>query len=238
MILALIDYIHYKKRNGYYNLKNDPIMRYGFYCEIPSPTIDALEPGDIIFIFSYDSFISWIIMYLTKARMSHTAMYLGDKNIIHATTEGIISEPIKSLFGKNSVLLPLHIKKITKEDRNNIIRFANSKVGYQYGWNAVLKKFCRIIMGRDIPYYRISYIFDFLTILLILDVLPFLIFNKFIFVWLIIPYLFLVLLNRLLWKLVPLPVDKYYVKPIDIYKKLIINGAEIYANTTILKEDN
>lgn len=230
MIFALIDYIKYRKGKGLYNLSNDPIMQYGFPGEIPIPTLKALEPGDVIFTFTSNSFISWAIMYLTKARMSHVSQYIGNNSIIHSTTEGVISESIESLFSKKSVFLPLHIQNVTRDDRNKLVKYLKDSIGVPYGWNVVLKKFLRIISGRDVPYFRFAHFVDLLLILLVSDLMLFLLFNKFIFIFLIIPYLFLLIMNRFLWRRIPIPLDKYYVKPIDLYKMLILRGADIYAN--------
>jgi len=230
MIFTLIDYIKYKKRIGPYDLKKDKIMRFGFPKKISNETEKALMPGDMIFTFQYNSIISWAIMYLTKARMSHVAMCIGDKFILHSTTSGVVSEPINSLYGENFVLLPLHLNKLTELDRNKMKKFAQQKLGYPFGWDAFFIKFIRIITGRDIPYYRIEYLIDILILLIILDLPLYFLFNTIFFIFLIIPYLLLLIVNRILWKRRPIPVDKYYAKPIDIYKMLIIEGAQTYGN--------
>jgi len=230
MIFALIDYIKYMKFKGSYYIKNEPIMRYGFPNKIPELVINKLKPGDMIFKFTGKSFISWTIMYLTKSKISHVAMYSGTSSIIHATTEGVITEPIESLFGKNSIILPVHLRNISLEKRNKMIKFAEKRIDAPFGWDAIFIKFLRIVSGRDWPYYRLAYFVDFLTILFLLDLIPLLLLKTIIFTWLAIPYLLLLVIGRLLWSKKPLFFDKYYSKPVEIFKFLIHNGADIYAN--------
>jgi hypothetical protein len=230
MIFALMDYFNYRNRWGPYNLCKDPIMRRGFLYSIPTPVISKLKPGDMIFVFTGNSLISWAIMYLTKSRISHVAMYIGNRAICHATTVGVISEPIESLFSKNTVLLPVHIRNISIKKREKMIALARKYIGAPFNWKAIFIKFFRIVTGRDVPYYRFKYLLDLTWILFLLDITPLVLLHKIIFMWILIPYILLIIINRFLWSLVPIPFDKYYVKPTEIYKLLILNGAEIYVN--------
>jgi len=230
MICAIRDYLNYRRNLGPYNLYKDPVMRWGFPSSIPTEAVNALKPGDMIFVHTGNSLISWAIMYLTGSRISHVALYTGNRSIVHATTAGVIFEPIESLFSKNTVLLLCHIRNISSEKRKEMIKLAQKYVGAPFDWKAILIKFLRIVTGRDKPYYRSKYLVDLTLMLFLVDIIPLLLWNKVIFMWFIIPYILVVTINRLLWSRLQIPFDTYYAKPIEIYYLLIDSGAEIYAN--------
>src|ERR1019366_7878143 len=97
----------YRRRAGRYSRERSRgPMAFAFDRELPAKAIAALRPGDAIFLQSFDSWLSWAVMYMTNSEVSHAAMYLGNGLISHATLSGVVQEPIESLYGAHGRLLP------------------------------------------------------------------------------------------------------------------------------------
>ena len=107
MLLALLDYRDYRNRKGRFsrNYKMS-IMGGAFEGGLLPNCLDKLRPGDLLFIETFDSFLSWLVMYFTKSEISHVAFYLGQHRIAHATLAGVFIEPIEALYDTQTRILP------------------------------------------------------------------------------------------------------------------------------------
>jgi hypothetical protein len=139
MLLALHDYIQYRNRSGRFTrkIKQGSLMGGAFEKNVPEDIIIQLKPGDILFIETFDSLISWAIMYLTNSQVSHIAIYLGDRNITHATDSGIVIESIDSLFDSNTRILPCiwHILEGKRDEVKPAVRKYVERVGFSLADN-------------------------------------------------------------------------------------------------------
>lgn len=224
MLFALKDFIDYLHKRGKYNLSKDPIMKYGFTDSIPKETLEYMRTGDTIFMYTSDSLVSWAIMYFTNARMSHVVNYIGNGFIMHVTTRGVIKEPIENIFGKDKAFIILQ-PKISNNQREELLIDCEKLINARFSWNLIFFKFINTILGRDKPYYRLQFILDVTFTLILLDLLPYLIFHKIIFIWLIVPYLFIVCINILFRKWDPNDLNIPHAKPIGLYRGLRQLGA-------------
>ena len=225
LLIALLDFFKYKRKEGRFCSKFPFMMGNGFHHRLPEETLNILKPGDLIFVQTLNSFISWLIMYITKSDISHNAIYIGNGMISHATTGGILDEPIESLFG-DSVIVPCRMK-FDKLQQEKLIQAKNTFVGQPYNWNWVITKGLLILSCREHIYFRFSYLFDALFGLLILD-FPFLYFGGFpVMLWCYPMYLILILTNFIKSKKYPIKIESNTVKPIEVYLLALERGGSV-----------
>lgn len=225
MIIALLDYIYYLHRKGKYNLNNDKIMRYAFIDSIPPEVLSYMKTGDAIFMFNDKSFVSWAIMYITSARMSHVMTYLESGTINHATTTGVREEPISNVFGKGRAFTVLQLN-LSDKKRDELSKLSKRCINIPFGWNLIFTKFINIVLGRDKAYYRFKFALDIFIVLIILDILPYLTLHKLFFIWIIIPYLLIVGVNMLIRKYSLDTLNIPHAKPIGLYLGMRQLGAK------------
>jgi hypothetical protein len=201
MFIALIDYLAYRRRSGRYSReRSQSAMAFGFDRELPPKAIAALRPGDAIFLQTFDSWLSWAVMYMTKSEISHAAIYLGNGLIFHATLSGVVQESIESLYGARSRLLPCTIEA-SDEQRAKLRVYIASQLGRPYGWGIVFAKALRILFGRLWPLFRWTFVLDIAVLAITADLLFLLFTRRFIGVSIAIPlYLFAIFCGWLSWR--------------------------------------
>jgi hypothetical protein len=157
-------------------------------------------------------------MYLTKSEVSHVAWYVGGNTIRHATTSGVVNEPIRVLLNERTIVLPCSLP-LTKDERKGIGAYSLEAVGRPFNWGHVILKGLRIVFGRDPFYFRLTFVFDIAVVLMVLDA-PRLAFGGGpLFICLIPFYLLVVAANMVLARIRPLPIEEdSVVKPIDILR--------------------
>ncbi len=235
MLCALKDYLDYRRNRNLYDLRKDPIMKWSFQGRIPDQVVDQLQAGDTIFVFTGSSMISWAVMYMTNARISHVCTYTGDRTVTHATTGGVVRQPLYALYGPERAFLVCHLVNVSSKQRKEAAARSGELVGSPFSFQALRRKFVRIIFGTDKPYYRLRFLIDLTIVLLLLDIVPIALLGEVIFVWLLVPYSLIVVINFMMWSRVPIPFDENYAKPVDIFRFLMVSGGEIYANPQALQ---
>jgi hypothetical protein len=174
-----------------------------FENSLPDTVFEILQPGDLLFVQSFGSVISWAIMYLTKSQVSHVAMYLAGRRIVHATLGGVVIEPIEVLFNSDTRVLPCTWRVFDGHRENIEESFTSTMATLYYDWYLVVRKGLRIIFGWDWGYFRWTFILDTTLILLMLD-LPFiLLFHYPVLTFLLPFYLLIILLSRVFSKKLP-----------------------------------
>jgi len=241
MIFAIIDYLSFLNQSGRFSRKHlqEP-MAYGFEEYIPDKTQRILQIGDIILCASFDSWLSWVIMYYTSSLICHCAIYIGDGQIVHATLSGSVKSPIESLYGKKSRFLIARFRipqeKLKKSKQVDISKYVN----IPYSKKVVFKKFLHIVSGRDWPYFRWKFYFDVFFVFLLIDI-PFLIFTR-IPVFVLFPFLlfWLILINAIRWRYNPLPsYGSDWGKPCDVLNLIVKNfGILILDENRLSASDN
>lgn len=102
----------------------------------------VLQPGDVLLV-EGNQRISTAIKYLTQSTWSHTALYIGDA-LEHQTesgqeprvlleadiAEGVIAVPLSKYAHFNTRIC--RAVNLQEEDRNKVITFAVSRLGYRY----------------------------------------------------------------------------------------------------------
>jgi hypothetical protein len=201
MLFALADYLAYRRRSGRYSReKSRSPMAFGFDFELPPKAIAALRPGDAIFLLTFDSWLSWAVMYMTNSEVSHAAIYLGDGLISHATLGGVVKEPVRSLYGRSCRLLPCLIGA-SDEQRANLHSVVASQLGQPYGWGIVLLKALRIMSARLWPLFRWTFVLDLAVLTIVADIAAFALSGRVIgFSAIVLLYLLVILWGGTAWR--------------------------------------
>jgi hypothetical protein len=230
MLLALIDYIRYRTKPGRFgNLRLGSLMQYAFRGSLPKGLVDRLQVGDLLFTQRLHSFSSWAVMYLTKSEFSHVALYAGTGRIVHATLAGVMEEPLEALISDDVLLIACNMR-LNSVQQSTMLQASDRLRGCPFGWHLVRRKARRIILGRDSLYFRLSYILDFAIVLIVLD-LPFYLFAEHIvLLWLLPAYVLVAMMNLVLARLWPLPLDVNTTKPIEIFMLARTAGADFHLN--------
>ena len=226
MLFALLDYIDYQKRRGRFSRDyRHSIMGGAFEGSLPSKCLNDLRAGDVLFVETFNSFISWLVMYLTRSEISHVAFYLGNRQISHATLAGVIIEPVENLFDSNTRILPC-IWPMPDKTRLEIERYVREHyAGAHYGLGTAALKGVRITLGRDWKYFRWSFPFDFGLTLLLLDLPLYFVFGYPVLTWLLVIYLSAISVNYFFWRTRPLPFSEKTGKPNELLEFLWSQGA-------------
>lgn len=199
MICAITDYLFYKCKRGKYSHNN--LLKQGAQPGvIPKGHVLDVKTGDMFFLHTRNSFLSWCVMYYTNSIWSHCGI-IGENNLsFDSTTSGVIKHPFTDYLDENHYVAVGRIPGISKEIRDKINPFLNSWVGAPYGWGHILRMFIIRISGRHDKYYYkfyidILFLFSPLFIIGLINI----VFIK-IYLFVISFYLAIVLYNRLIIK--------------------------------------
>ena len=238
MFFAVFDYLSFRSRQGRYSRNNssEP-MSYGFEGCIPEEIIQTMQPGDAILFASFNWWVSWLIMYITSSQVSHLAMYIGNRRIIHATLSGAAVDPIESLCEPKARILVtrLPLPPGTQDSINE--SKLEGLLGTPYSYKTVIIKGLRILSGRDWPAFRWKFFADFAVVFLVLDI-PF---------WLTLKFpvasvasvilLGTVLINSVIWRVRPLPRFQADTgSPKDMLEIVVRIGGRIILDKTRLSQ--
>ena len=230
MLFAAIDYWQYKRKPGRFgNLGlGSPMMR-SFRGALPESLVKELKPGDILFVQTLRSFLSWLIMYLTKSEISHVATYVGDRAIVHATSAGVVSEPIESLFSDNMLIVPCGIR-IPREKQAELENFHRKHEGAPYSWRALLSKGARIVAGREPMYFRATFFADLAMVMLPMGRVLAGTRGLLAGIVILVAYAALVGVSATWAKFVPLPLDRKTAKPVEVLLIALELEGDFYLN--------
>lgn len=106
VILALWDFIHYRRRKGNYGENQPSIFGLGFRGYPPKRTRGWVLPGDILFTQRLNAWFSWGMMYFSSSPLDHTAILTGDDGAIHVTFDGVSEDPLRAVtWGTRSIIV-------------------------------------------------------------------------------------------------------------------------------------
>ncbi len=147
MLFALFDYYQYRTRRGKYSASN--IERGGARLATSEnfADISSHRPGDVFFMHTMNSVISWLIMYFTDSMWSHVGIISQDDYVVDATTAGVIEHPFSDYLDGQAFLLIVDTK-IADERRAEALALVRSEIGTPYGWITVLRMGLDIVFGN------------------------------------------------------------------------------------------
>jgi hypothetical protein len=163
MLCAALDYRDYAKKRGRYSIEK--LNAAGGVLATPDrrDLVDDLQPADCLIFHTPGSCLSWAIMYYTDSVWSHVAVVIGPNRLSHATTAGIIEQPISDFFDGETVLLARRPAMMTPEGVAAALAFAEESKGAGYNWFGVFKLFGRILVGAS-HHYRVRVSVDILLV--------------------------------------------------------------------------
>ena len=92
--------------------------------------INIIQPGDVILVEGKQRF-SKAIKYLTQSTWSHSAIYIGNGNLMEADLkEGVRVVPLKEYMSHHTRIC--RPKNISPTDINSLLQFISSKIGWHY----------------------------------------------------------------------------------------------------------
>jgi hypothetical protein len=143
-------------------------------------------------------------MYYCHLPLSHVAMYLGERNIGHATTSGAVVQRVDDLFNQGLRFLPCRVFFGDGEKRQLIQGAAKKHIGRPYSYRRVLLGWLYIVTGRNWGTFKWKFYSDFLLVYLFGAALAPYPMNC-VFVALATVHLAIVLMFGLLWNVKPIP---------------------------------
>lgn len=205
VLCLLLDHLQYRSLRGRYANGAKSLLPYLFEERIPDEVLAILKPGDSIWMSSKRSIPSWLIMYYCHLPLSHVATYLGERNVIHATTNcGSIEQKIDDLFNRGLRLLPCRMLIGDKNKRKLLQEVAKKFVGLSYSYRRIFLAWLYIVSGRNWGTFKWKFYLDFLVVyLLFAAVVPFPF--SYIFTCVAAFHFGVILTFGLLWKFMPIP---------------------------------
>lgn len=144
MLSAIRDYYHYVYRKGPY--AHEVLCEQGIFLATPETykNYENTPPPTIVFVSTLNSFVSWIIMYVTDGPFSHVAMIYSKEVIFDCTTKGVHLAPLKTYFVGDHYL---RIQYLPEVDLNDFRVRSKSMLGGGYNYFGALNLGLSFITG-------------------------------------------------------------------------------------------
>jgi hypothetical protein len=157
MIFACIDYFKYIFRKG--NYSHEKLIESGLFLADNEnyEKYSNMQPGTVIFVFTLNSFISWIIMYVCGGIFSHVMIFYSKDVVFDCTTKGVHLAPLQNYFDGRHYLTLIEIPDVDPDD---IRSRAQSMLGAGYAYFKVFKLGLSFISGVN-PESRWALAVDF-----------------------------------------------------------------------------
>jgi hypothetical protein len=144
MLSAIRDYYHYMYAKGPY--AHEVLCEQGLFLATPEiyKNYKNTLPPTIVFVSTLNSFVSWLIMYVTNGRFSHVATLYSKEVIFDCTPKGVHFAPLQTYFVGNHYLYIQHLPDVDLHDFR--VR-ANSMLGGRYNYFGALNLGLSFITG-------------------------------------------------------------------------------------------
>ncbi|HSH07186.1 MAG TPA: distant relative of cell wall-associated hydrolase [Burkholderiales bacterium] len=96
----------------------------------------SLQPGDIL-LTSMPGFAAAGIELMTVAPVSHSAVYIGDGQVVEAVREGVRTRSLEQVMAEESVALVLRYPGLSTEQAQRIRAYAQQKIGAGFSYFGV-----------------------------------------------------------------------------------------------------
>jgi hypothetical protein len=149
MLFALTDFTQYLLRNGPYS--PGAFVGQGAFLATSDAVshLDGVRDGDGIFCHPLNSFVGWVVMYVTGGPWSHVGILTSEGTVLEAITRGVVERSATCYFDGRHYILIKHLHpRVTNEQRRHMISRGRSKVGIvKYDWAGVIRLGLRLIFG-------------------------------------------------------------------------------------------
>lgn len=125
-----------------YDLKGNAYLVPGLKLE-PYPgelTVSQLLPGDVLVWYeSQAGKVHDLIRETTQGPYTHTGIYIGDGLSVDAGPDGVSCAPVDDLINMFEVGDVMRYIGLDDERRGNVVKQAQSFVGYEYAWRDAIE---------------------------------------------------------------------------------------------------
>jgi hypothetical protein len=136
MIFALLDYCQYRLRNGRYSAERFAKMNAFLANPDKIGAIRGAQIG-VMFVHPLNSFVSWIIMYVTGGPWSHVALLTGKGTIFEATTAGQMERRPDVYFTSQNYVCVMY-RPSTVEQRDKLEEYVKRQTGGGYNFRGAV----------------------------------------------------------------------------------------------------
>ncbi|MBN1787162.1 MAG: hypothetical protein JW806_02070 [Sedimentisphaerales bacterium] len=203
MIFALIDYLKYKNQKGIYGLES--IHKYNAVLAEPSllPKLEKCKPGDILFVHTAGSIMSWAVMYYTGPGIwSHCATFGKEGYLYDCTTQGVIERHISDYFDGKSYIAVMSIgNKLPDKQRKKMTLRAEQILGAGFDWKGIFFFWLSIISGNNED-FRVCCVADIIILIVsLMGIFYKILILRYVFLALGVLYLLVVVFSRVRMKI-------------------------------------
>jgi hypothetical protein len=149
MIFALADYMRYRLRKGRYNPAVLEAQGWLLASRANFQGDHLPAPGLACVVHTQDSFVSWVIMYMSQHAANHVFIFAEEGMIVDTIpTAGVIERPLSDYLDERSYFLVVPKEVPSAEKRKEGLAWAKTQVGSRYGWSQAASIGESILYGR------------------------------------------------------------------------------------------
>lgn len=147
MLFAVADYFRYRFRLGKYS--HESMIQEGWLLARNEyfPNWQHSTCGDLIFLSTSGSWLSWMVMYFTNSIVSHVAQFYGDGIVHDCTTSGVIRHPFGDYLDGRSYIRVMPAPLPLRIDKPKLRSTMDKNLGRPYGWRKAFTMFVSINLG-------------------------------------------------------------------------------------------
>ncbi|MFI1176826.1 hypothetical protein [Streptomyces melanogenes] len=158
MLFAAIDFVQYRWEKGRY--RNDRLQERGWRSALAENFSGTAEPAPVeaLLFHPRHSLVSWLIMYISNNAASHVGLYVGDGDVYHSTTAGVLRQPLSHFLDGQALIkvrsLPV---AMTEEEQARARTVMTGLSGTRYNWRSTIRQGLGHLVGREKPSYLMSF---------------------------------------------------------------------------------
>ncbi|MGW4873747.1 hypothetical protein [Streptomyces chartreusis] len=158
MLFAAIDFVQYWRGKGRY--RNDRLQERGWRSAVAENFSGAAEPAPVeaLLFHPRHSIVSWLIMYISNNAASHVGLYVGDGDVYHSTTAGVLQQPLSRFLDGQSLIKVRSLPVVMTEEEQARTRTVMAGLsGVRYNWRTTIRQGLGHLVGLDNRGYLLSF---------------------------------------------------------------------------------
>ncbi|WAU78364.1 hypothetical protein O1Q96_00500 (plasmid) [Streptomyces sp. Qhu-G9] len=158
MLFAAIDFVQYRWGKGRY--RNDRLQERGWRSAVVENFSGSAEPAPVeaLLFHPRHSLVSWLIMYISNNAASHVGLYVGDGDVYHSTTAGVLRQPLSRFLDGQSLIKVRSLPVVmTEEEQARTRTVMTGLSGLRYNWRSTIRQGLGHLVGRENPGYLLSF---------------------------------------------------------------------------------
>lgn len=158
MLFAAIDFVQYRLEKGRY--RNDRLQERGWRRASAENFLGDAEPAPVeaLLFHPRHSLVSWLIMYISNNPASHVALCVGDGDVYHSTTAGVLRQPLSRFLDGQSLIKVRTLPVVMTEEEQARTRTVMAGLsGVRYNWRSTIRQGLGHLVGQENPGYLLSF---------------------------------------------------------------------------------